>query len=155
YHVTLLPEEAMSHTCFAVGVLSEGEHTMTELMEVYAGRKTLDDIQGICYRKPDGTLHFTVSRPRWKDLDRLPFPARHLLPHDLYRPIPIDEHASPKFAMMTSRGCPHACAFCQKSKSRYRSHSPEYIADEVEHLARDFGATDIAFVDSLFCASKK
>jgi len=57
--------------------------------------------------------------------------------------------------MMTSRGCPHACAFCQKSKSGYRSHSPEYIADEVEHLARDFGARDIAFVDSLFCASKK
>ncbi len=155
YHVTLLPDEAMRETCFDVGVLSEGEHTMAELVQVYAGNKALDDVMGVCYRKPDGTLHFTPSRPRFKDLDKLPFPARHLLPKDLYRPIPIDEHASPKFAMMTSRGCPHACAFCQKSKSGYRSHSPEYIADEVEHLARDFGARDIAFVDSLFCASKK
>lgn len=155
YHVTLLPEEAMSHACFDVGVLSEGEHTMADLCDAYAGRKPMDDVQGICYRKPDGVLHFTPARPRFKDLDKLPFPARHLLPQDLYRPIPIDEHASPKFAMMTSRGCPHACAFCQKAKSGYRSHSPEYIADEVEHLARDFGARDIAFVDSLFCASKK
>ena len=155
YHVTLLPDEAMSHPCFDVGVLSEGEHTMADLCDAYAGRKGLDDVQGICYRKPDGVLHYTPSRPRFKDLDKLPFPARHLLPQNLYRPIPIDEHASPKFAMMTSRGCPHACAFCQKAKSGYRSHSPEYIADEVEHLARDFGARDIAFVDSLFCASKK
>ncbi len=155
YHVTLLPQEAMAWPQFDVGVLSEGEHTMLELVEVYAGRRALDDVQGICYQKPDGAIHFTPSRPRFKDLDKLPFPARHLLPPDLYHPIPIDEHATPKFAMITSRGCPHACAFCQKSKSGYRSHSPAYIADEVEHLVRDFGAKDIAFVDSLFCASKK
>ncbi len=155
YHVTLLPNEAMSHPQFDVGVLSEGEHTMAELCLALAGRKSMDDVQGICFRKPDGALHFTPARPRFKDLDQLPFPARHLLPLDIYKPIPIDEHASPKFAMITSRGCPHACAFCQKAKSGYRSHSPEYIADEVEHLVRDFGAKDIAFVDSLFCASKK
>ena len=155
YHVTLLPEDAMRHPAFDIGAIFEGEYTMLELCEHYAGRRALEDIQSICFRKPDGTLHFTPTRPKLKDLDRLPFPARHLLPPDIYRPIPIDEHASPKFAMITSRGCPHACAFCQKSKSGYRSHSPAYIADEVEHLVRDFGARDIAFVDSLFCASKK
>lgn len=155
YHVTLLPEEAMRTRSFDVGVLSEGEHTMLDLCDAIAGKKSYDDVLGICFRKPDGGLHFTPSRPRFKDLDQLPFPARHLLPSDQYKPIPIDEHASPKFSMITSRGCPHACAFCQKSKSGYRSHSPEYIADEVQHLVRDFGARDIAFVDSLFCASKK
>lgn len=155
YHVTLMPHEAMGHPAFDVGVIHEGEFTMLELCEHYAGRRALDDVMGVVYRKPDGTVFFTPSRPRFKDLDQLPFPARHLLPPDLYKPIPIDEHATPKFAMITSRGCPHACAFCQKSKSGYRSHSPEYIADEVEHLVRDFGAKDIAFVDSLFCASKK
>lgn len=155
YHVTLLPEEAMRTTSFDVGALGEGEHTMLELCEAFAGRRALDDVQSICFRRPDGTLHFTPARARFKNLDELPFPARHLLPPDIYKPIPIDEHASPKFSMITSRGCPHACAFCQKSKSGYRSHSPAYIADEVEHLVRDFGARDIAFVDSLFCASKK
>lgn len=155
YHVTLVPEEAMRTSSFDVGALGEGEHTMLELCEAFAGRRSLDDVQSICFRRPDGTIHFTPARARFKNLDDLPFPARHLLPADIYKPIPIDEHASPKFSMITSRGCPHACAFCQKSKSGYRSHSPEYIADEVEHLVRDFGARDIAFVDSLFCASKK
>jgi radical SAM superfamily enzyme YgiQ (UPF0313 family) len=155
YHVTLLPHEAMAHAAFDYGVIHEGEHTMAELCMALAGVRALEDVQGIVLREPGGGLRFTPPRPRFKELDQLPFPARHLLPPDLYQPIPIDEHASPKFAMITSRGCPHACAFCQKAKSGYRSHSPEYIADEVEHLVRDFGARDIAFVDSLFCASKK
>ena len=56
--------------------------------------------------------------------------------------------------MVTSRDV-HACAFCQKSNSGYRSHSPKYIVDEIEHLVRDFGVVDIAFVDSLFGAKKR
>ena len=35
YHVTLMPDEAMSHQCFDVGVLGEGEFTMKELVEHY------------------------------------------------------------------------------------------------------------------------
>jgi anaerobic magnesium-protoporphyrin IX monomethyl ester cyclase len=155
YHVTLVPEDAMAGTDFDVGVLGEGEHTMLELVEHYRAGTPLEGISGICFRKEDGTLHFTDARKKFKSLDELPFPSRHLLPPNIYRPVPVDEHAFPKFSMVTSRGCPHACAFCQKSRSGYRSHSPGYIVDEIEHVVRDFGVQDIAFVDSLFCANKK
>ena len=156
YHVTLVPHEAMAHECFDVGVIGEGEFTMLQLIEHYEGKGQLADIPGIVYRDPKGDgLVFSDKRKKFRKLDELPFPARHLLPPNIYRPVPIDEHAFPKFAMVTSRGCPHACAFCQKSRSGYRSHSPEYIVDEIEHIIRDFGVRDIAFVDSLFCANKK
>jgi anaerobic magnesium-protoporphyrin IX monomethyl ester cyclase len=155
YHVTLVPEEAMSDTNFDVGVLGEGEHTMRELVDHYRSGTPIEDINGICFRKPNGELHFTTARKKFKALDELPFPSRHLLPPNIYKPIPVDEHAFPKFSMVTSRGCPHACAFCQKSRTGYRSHSPNYIVDEIEHVVRDFGVKDIAFVDSLFCANKK
>ncbi len=155
YHVSLVPEEAMANPQFDVGVIGEGEETMLDLIEHFQGGRSLDSIDGIVYRKDDGALHFTGKRKKLRDLDQLPFPARHLLPPNIYRPVPVDDHAFPKFAMVTSRGCPHACAFCQKSRSGYRSHSPQYVADEIEHLVRDFGVRDIAFVDSLFCANKK
>jgi radical SAM superfamily enzyme YgiQ (UPF0313 family) len=159
YHVTLVPNEAMRDPSFDVGVLGEGEHTMLEIVEAYRhGPPTaldLEKIQGICFRRPDGTLHTTPRRAAFKELDRLPFPARHLLPPDLYKPIPIDEHAFPKFSMISSRGCPFHCVFCQKAGSGYRMHSPAYVVDEMEHLVRDFGARDIAFVDSLFTANRK
>jgi radical SAM superfamily enzyme YgiQ (UPF0313 family) len=105
-------------------------------------------------RKGDA-LHFTAHRSDFRKIDDFPFPARHLLPPDLYQPVPVDEHAMPKFAMVTSRGCPHACGFCQKANTGYRSRAPEAIVDEMEHLVRDFGARDIAIVDSLFCANKR
>ena len=155
YHVTLVPEDAMNDPHFDVGVLGEGEHTMLELVEHYDQGGNLADIPGICFWNADGVLEFTDKRKKFKALDTLPFPARHLLPPNIYRPVPVDEHAFPKFSMVTSRGCPHACAFCQKSRSGYRSHSPGYIVDEIEHVVRDFGVQDIAFVDSLFCANKK
>jgi radical SAM superfamily enzyme YgiQ (UPF0313 family) len=155
YHVTLVPEEAMANDQFDVGVLGEGEYTMLDLIDHFEGRKPLEDVEGIIFRKPDGTMHFTKKRKKVRNLDEFPFPARHLLPPNIYRPVPVDEHGFPKFAMVTSRGCPHACAFCQKSRSGYRSHSPKYIVDEIEHVVRDFGVRDIAFVDSLFCANKR
>ena len=43
YHVTLVPHEAMSNTCFDVGVLGEGEFTMLELTEHYEGKRKLED----------------------------------------------------------------------------------------------------------------
>lgn len=155
YHVTLVPHQAMGNSDFDIGVLGEGEHTMLELVDWAQGRRQLDDIDGIVYKKDDGQLQFTSPRKKFKDLDSLPFPARHLLPPNIYKPVPVDDHAFPKFAMVTSRGCPHACAFCQKSRSGYRSHSATYVADELEHLVMEFGVRDIAFVDSLFCSNKR
>jgi len=155
YHVSLLPEQAMEEAAFDVGVIHEGEHTMLELLDYFQGERSLEDIPGIVYRSESGEVCFTEHRAEWRKLDELPVPARHLLPPNIYKPIPVDEHAMPKFAMVTSRGCPHACGFCQKANTGYRSRSAEAIVDEMEHLVRDFGARDIAIVDSLFCANKR
>ena len=155
YHVTLVPEQAMDGTAFDIGVLGEGEHTMLELVDWAQRRRSLDQVAGIVYRDGKGGLVFTEHRKKYRELDEFPFPARHLLPPNIYKPVPVDDHDFPKFAMVTSRGCPHACAFCQKARSGYRSHSATYVVDEIQHLIRDFGVRDIAFVDSLFCANKR
>ena len=154
WHVNVLPRHAMSYDCFDIGVMDEAEFTMCDILDYYKGTKSLDDIEGILFVR-DGQLVATKKRAKFRALDELPYPSRHLLPPDRYQPVPIDEHGTPKFAMVSSRGCPHRCAFCQKSSSGYRQHSPEYVVDELEHLVRDFGARDIAFVDSLFCANKR
>jgi len=154
YHVTLMPHEAMAEPAFDVGIIHEGEHSLAEYVEHCKGLRSLESIEGIVYNTPEG-LHFTPPRKKFRKLDQLPWPARHLVPPDLYKPVPVDEHGTPKFAMITSRGCPHACGFCQKSNSGYRSRNHIDIVDEMEHLLRDFGAHDIAIVDSLFCANKR
>lgn len=153
-HCSLLPQEALATEAFDFGVVGEGDETIEELAQVIEHQRPIDKVQGLVWRK-EGQLVFNAPRPNVAELDKLPFPARHLLSPDLYTPVPIDQHGLPKYSIISSRGCPHSCAFCQKANSGYRSFSTKYIVDELEHLVEDFGAKDIAFVDSLFAHSRR
>jgi radical SAM superfamily enzyme YgiQ (UPF0313 family) len=59
--------------------------------------------------------------------------------------------------MVSSRGCPFRCTFCDHGTygNTYRSFSAERVVDEMEELVGRYGARDIAFVDSLFMISKE
>ncbi len=71
------------------------------------------------------------------DLDSLPYPALHLLPHLTYLPL------------LTSRGCPFKCAYCASHllQPRYRRRSPLAVAEEVSHWQERLGLKDVAFYD--------
>jgi len=150
-HVSSNTEHCMAEESFDLGVVHEGEETFPELLEAIHDRSRWPQIQGLVYRD-NGQLHTTEPRPPIEDLDALPFPARHMLQNELYVPQPNDENGLPKFAMITARGCPYQCIFCDKAAmgKRYRAMSAERLVDEVEMLIRDYGAKDIAFVDSTF-----
>lgn len=150
-HVSINPAEAIRFGCFDVGVIGEGEITVLELNRAFQESGNLDKIPGLVFQK-DGKIIMTAPRETIRDLDTLPFPARHLLPLHLYRPQPNDQYVLPKMTMIAGRGCPYQCIFCDKSvfDNTYRSFSPGYIVSEMEHLVKVYGARDIAFLDSIF-----
>jgi radical SAM superfamily enzyme YgiQ (UPF0313 family) len=155
-HVTSNPQPVLDHACFDVGVKGEGELTLVELVRALAAGGRLEDIPGLVFRR-DGRVVETADRPLIQDLDTLPMPARHLLPLARYIPQPNDGPYLPKFAMITSRGCPYQCIFCDHGVfgTAYRSFSARRIVDEMEQLVSRYGAADIAFVDSLFMPTVK
>lgn len=71
----------------------------------------------------------TEPRPLIRDLDELPFPARHLMNLNLYGDVgdfffntmkgsKLDGEKLTKFKksfIMSSRGCPFSCQFCSTS----------------------------------------
>ena len=78
-------------------------------------------------------------------LDRVAPPARELMPQP-----PDGVHL-----METSRGCPHACAFCETTRfygRRWRAHSPERVAVEVKRLVEEHNAWIINIADDNFTA---
>ena len=106
---------------------------------------------------PDGSRvagsAFTPSKPP-SDLRSLPFPARDLLPQAAYRYLFATRRG---FAtMITSRGCPFACSFCDKSVSgsRWRARPADHVVDEMEMLART-GTGFINFYDDNFTLQRK
>lgn len=155
-HISSNPEDLLNHREVDLAVIGEGEVTFKEVVRAINKNQNLNKVEGLAYVNGDQKIYFTPPRSFIADLDILPFPARDLVPVDLYRPQPNDQKKLPKFSMITSRGCPYSCIFCDKNvfKNVYRSFSPSYIVKEMKHLIRDYKARDIAFVDSTFTPSK-
>lgn len=155
-HATMNSEEILKHPYFDCVCIGEGEETLPELVRALDGKGALDDVRGIAFRR-NGQIIRTPPRPYITDMDSLPLPARHLLPLHKYIPQPNDGPYLPKTSMITSRGCPYHCIFCDHGAfdRGYRSSSAKRIVDEMEQLVTKYGIRDIAFVDSLFMISRQ
>ncbi len=154
-HITFMPEETMG-TCPAidVGVIGEGEATMLELVRSIEGRRPLETVDGIAIRK-GGKIRKTRPRRLIEDLDKLPFPARHLLPMDNYTAL---GERTPIGNVITSRGCPFRCIFCASSRlygNTFRARSPENVYEEISELVDRYRINFFEFVDDTFTINKK
>ncbi len=140
-HITSNPGDLLEHPEIDIAVIGEGEITFKELIESLDKGADIDGIKGLAYNV-DGKIFFAPPRGFISDLDILPFPARHLVPIRLYKPQPNDQKRLPKLSMISSRGCPYSCIFCDKNvfKNTDRSFSPRYSVDEMLQLAKDVGA---------------
>jgi anaerobic magnesium-protoporphyrin IX monomethyl ester cyclase len=153
-HATALPEEALKH--FDYAVLGEGEYTFLELAQKISTGKWRD-INGLAYRNGAKTI---INKPRKPidDLDSLPLPARHLLP-DLsrYAPTPASYKKLPQAHVMTSRGCPCSCGFCDNAifGRSYRGRSTQNIMKEIDFLIREYGVQEVKFFDDNFTLEKE
>ncbi len=131
-------------------VLGEGEDTLVDLCRALERGQDLAAVAGIAYRC-GRDIRNTPRRGLIDDLDRLPMPARRLLPLGRYRALGMP------ISMTTSRGCPHACIFCVGRRmvgARVRFRSPVRVVDELEALAR-LGFHQVNLADDLFTADRR
>jgi anaerobic magnesium-protoporphyrin IX monomethyl ester cyclase len=133
-------------------VIGEGEQTMLELAR--SGFRNIASIPGVACRGVDGKGALETQRELIADLDDLPFPAYHLLPHfPKHYNLPLFSYpTAPNTSIISSRGCPYACSYCDRSvfSRGFRFNSPEYIVEHVAMLNQDFGIRHVSFYDDLF-----
>lgn len=154
-HISAMPLETMQKFVdFDIGVIGEGEETIVELLNLPQPFQGMDNIKGIIYREQDGNLKKTAARPYLDDLDKLPYPAWDLLEGfpRYYRPSITNYRKYPVASLVTSRGCPYQCAFCDRSVfgSHYRSFSSKYIVGLIEELKARHDVREICFYDDTF-----
>jgi anaerobic magnesium-protoporphyrin IX monomethyl ester cyclase len=148
-HVTFCAQETLdTFADLDAVVIGEGEQTIVELVGAVKFALNFNTVNGIAYRA-GSKIMTTPKRKRIKDLDALPFPARHLIPLGRYRALGMP------ISITTSRGCPHKCIFCVGRKmggAKVRYHNPERVATELQYLANlKFHQINIA--DDLFTAN--
>jgi anaerobic magnesium-protoporphyrin IX monomethyl ester cyclase len=148
-HVSFLDGATLETGVVDYVVRNEGEYSLLSLVEFLRNKKAFEDVEGVSYLD-NGDLCRTPDAPFILDLDSLPFPARDLLPMNLYK-----ERMNGRLmtTVVTSRGCPYKCDFCSSSRFfgvRWRARSVDNILAEVESLYREYNYRAVSFVDDNF-----
>lgn len=148
---TVLNEPFVDFTISGSGVSSAAQ--LAQALDLKprnsAGSPSLSDIPGLGY-KQEGQF---ILNPRFQGFEHVPFRE---LPYDLipdyaaYTQIGSGERIFPVYG---AYGCPYQCAFCI-SPAMYRTFQPKWvplppteIADHIEFLMRQYGASEIYFYD--------
>lgn len=160
-HISAVPKETMTRFPWIdIAVLKEGERTIVELLDTLRGksRRTLSEIAGIAFRD-NKNLSMTAPRELIKDLDSLPLPAWDLLP-DLgkyYCPPGWTMQNARSAVVITSRGCPNQCIFCDRTVfgNAYRYHSAEYVLEMLSTLRKQYGVDYVRILDDNFILNRK
>ena len=156
-HLSAWKEEALRNLPVDAGIIGEGELPFADILMAVENGRSLENIEGLLLPAGGGEFAMHGEKRYVEKLDDLPFPARHLFKINLYKPIPADYRDLPKIPMISSRGCPFGCIFCDKGvfSRRYRSLSAERTVDEMQHCIKQHGARGIAFLDSTFGSDRR
>jgi radical SAM superfamily enzyme YgiQ (UPF0313 family) len=148
-HVSALPGDALKYPFIDIIVRGEGEISFLKLCrELALGKRLPLNIDGVSQRI-NGKITIENKRQRITELDALPFPARHLMPLNLYN-IPG--------TILTSRGCPGECGFCAGPTilgRKYIMRSAENVINEVQTCVDFFKLTSFYFVDDTMTHNTK
>ncbi len=140
-------------------VVGEGDHTLSRLIAGGFREEACADIPGLVYRNTAAGRAVANGLSVVEDLDALPLPAYHLYPKPLqwYRPAVNNYKRLPNAAIITSRGCPSKCIYCQGSLYRrmVRSNSPDYVLKHIRLLMSEYGIRDLLFFDDVFTLNRR
>jgi radical SAM superfamily enzyme YgiQ (UPF0313 family) len=147
-HVSCDPEGVLKSPFIDYVVLGEGEIRLPLFLnEMEKGNKISIEIDGIGYRA-NGNIRVNPLESFIQELDHLPYPARELLDPDRYR---IKKKRTAM--IITSRGCPHRCAYCSAHLvmgSSFRARSPEAILREMMECHERYGIQAFDIEDDNF-----
>lgn len=155
-HPTILPEDTLSIPGVDIVVRGEGEVALTNLISaILKGGKTgFTEVEGISYRE-DGEIVHAGEPQRPTDLDSIPFPDFDAFPVERY----FKEKGFRELPVITARGCPMKCTFCQPAVDKIfgpkvRFRSPENVVDELELISKTYNLDVVFFSDDTFTADQ-
>ncbi len=148
-HATSVPEILIKEKNVDYVIVGEGERVFYELCNNILNNKSNEEIKG-AYFKKENKVCFNGRQELIPNLDELPFPRHDLFPLEKY----FEGKALRELGIISSRGCPFNCEFCQPylkktfgSNTRYRT--AKNVVDEIEELKEKYGCNMVVFNDDM------
>lgn len=135
-------------------VLGEGEKIFYDLINNLKDEDKLKKIAGLIFYDKGGNLIHTGLPGLIPNLDEIPSPARNLIDNTKYSSV----LGTSKLVttMMTSRGCPYKCLFCDRPQlgKIFRAISPDKVIVEIKD-AMQYGIREFLMYDDTFTVNRQ
>lgn len=121
-------------------VYGEAEETIKEIVKGLAKNTTLENIEGIIFRKNNKIIK-NPPRQIIRDINQIPFPDYQVFGVKQIR----------EYHILTSRGCPYNCIFCFSHIGRnWRERKAENVLAELKEAKDKFSIRSFGIWDSIF-----
>jgi radical SAM superfamily enzyme YgiQ (UPF0313 family) len=150
YNLRVYPKESVLPSEIDFGCFNSAFHTVPRLLAALEGRGRLDDVPGLIYKRGGEVVQTEYGED--PNFDRYPNPARHLLPNELYAEFPTERKNFT--VMVTSKGCPMGCRFCEAGRTQYNPRSIERVVEEIQECHDRHGIREIDFFDYEFVINR-
>jgi len=120
-------------------IIGEGEESFYQILRGVPS----EDISGLIYRDATGNVHENTKRIT-ENLDSLPFPK--------FKKFELDKYQEQSIPILSSRGCPFKCVFCQQSSllsKNWRGKSARAFVKEIQYW-NEQGYTAYQILDDNF-----
>jgi anaerobic magnesium-protoporphyrin IX monomethyl ester cyclase len=152
-HAALYPTETMVHPEIDYLIVGEAELPLPEFIRAFKNGQDFTGLKSLAYRDKDGNVIVDKTRQAIDELDSVPWPNLTLVNNSVYSNI-ISKRKN-FTAMLSTRGCPYKCTFCDQKTPPYRTRGIDNFVDEVVRNYHEFGVREFDIYDSTFTANKK
>jgi anaerobic magnesium-protoporphyrin IX monomethyl ester cyclase len=161
-HPSLEPERVIANPNVDGIIIGEGEESFYAFIAEHNRKKSdWNKLDGIYLKTKNGI----VQRPktRFSDLQKIPMPDYSLI--DMEKQVKYWPYLDYEFnvvgtSLITSRGCPFSCTYCQPIPrvmfgSSIRRHSVQQVLSKMDELNKMYGINAFFFHDDTFITDKK
>lgn len=159
HHPTAFPIESASLSPFDSIIVGEGEYAFASLIACLAQHKDYTAIPGLYTANTIGYhVNPDIRDSRFRDclcvpaayvddINAIPPPDRSYIQHITYNSIVGMKRKLT--TILSSRGCPFKCTFCDVPYKKYRPRDLDLVMDEIEDCLQ-LGYGEFHFYDDLF-----
>jgi len=159
-HATALPRETITEIEEIDFICKgEGERTFEQFLEYLEGGSNLEDVDGLFYRKGN---QICANAPRElmtsSQMDDYSLDWDKIMEYGPYmQKLSYRGTIVPVFPIITARGCPNHCTFCDEGniwQNKVRIRSIDNVAAEVRLLVERYNARCFNILDDTFTLKK-
>ncbi len=153
YNLRVYPRESLMNETADFGCVNSALVTLPRLFEELEGARRFDDVPGLVYKNDKGEIIQTPSPAQEESFIDYPMPYRDCLPNELYEEFPTERKNFT--VMVTSKGCPAHCTFCEAGGTSHNPRTVTQVVDEMEYCYNNLGIREIDIFDYEFPLNRK